>query len=702
MTLRIATLGVVFSVMLGILVTKLWFVQVGQGAQYEVAAADQQIKPVPTVAPRGTIVDRSGRLVAGIERHPTLIVDPTRIGDEAAVESLIQEVAGLDESLSSVDVRAMFDEAAADQVFPLKGVTLDHGDAMFVLGNRNRFPGVEVEWTPVRTYPLGSVAAHIVGYAAAPSAEDLEERPDLDRNGIVGKAGVERFYDADLQGEQGLRYYDILPSGQIIRLAEEEPAIPGHTVTLTIDMESQAVAEQALRDGIRLSRETQVQEVTEEPSQASTGAVVVLDVVSGEVVAMASVPAYEPQAFVEGIDPAAFQELLDKRAFNNLAIQGQFAPGSTFKAITYLTAVDEGVYAIDATSQSASGTIEIDAEGRLDVAALEESSQKVFYDTCRSVTVDLHTSFEKSCNIYFWQTALNLWEQYKGTDRESVLQETARRLGLGSDTGIDLPFEAEGRIPDRALFEELKEQQLLRDDDQPDIIHPSRLEPGGLWVGGDLMNVAIGQGDVLTTPLQMAVAFGGLSTGTVWEPRVVRSIVDHEGAVVRDVPPGGTELDLPVGFLSSMRADLARVTNSGTAEEAFEVMDRPWLTGGKTGTADVDPRTKLPHAWFVGVAPIDDPRYVVAVVIEEGGGGGRVAAPVGRAIIQHLLGEEVDPIVEDGELGKPLPWQDGYAPDPLDDPIIDLDPGADPRDVEPPGTPTDDPEGAEAAGEVAP
>ncbi len=670
--IRVGTLGIVFSIMLGILVTKLWFVQIAQGADYEASAAGQQVKPLSTVAPRGTIVDSTGREIAGIVRQPTLIVDPTRVGDEEAVEALIQEIAGLDDAISSVDVRAMFDAVPVDQLFFLDDVVLDADDALFVLGNRDRFPGVDVEWTPVRTYPLGSIAAHVVGYAAAPSAEDLEENADLDRNGTVGKAGVERYYDAALQGEQGLRYYNILPSGQIIGLSSEEAAIPGHTITLTLDLETQVVAERALVDGIALSRATQTQDVTDAPSEASTGSVVVLDARTGDVVAMVSYPAYEPQAFVEGIDGRQYQELLDKKAFNNLAIQGLFAPGSTFKAVTYLTAYAEGIYAIDATQQTPEGTIRINTEGRLDVAQLEESSQKVFYDHCYDVTVDLHVGFQESCNIYFWQTALNIWEQHKNSDDEGILQDTARLLGIGSETGVDLPFEADGRIPDRELFEELAEQQLLRDEDQPNIIHPSRLEPGSLWVGGDLMNVAIGQGDVLATPLQMAVAYAGLATGTVWEPRVVSAIADFTGTIVDDVEPVGTEIDMPEGFLADFRSDMQRVTNAGTAEGAFSVMAQPWLTGGKTGTADVDPLTKLPHSWFVGVVPVDAPQYVVAVVVEEGGAGSAVAAPVARAVMQHLIGEDVDPVIEGGKLGDPLPWDSSEIPEPGDPFLGDL------------------------------
>lgn len=186
------------------------------------------------------------------------------------------------------------------------------------------------------------------------------------------------------------------------------------------------------------------------------------------------------------------------------------------------------------------------------------------------------------------------------------------------------------------------------------------------------MNVAIGQGDVLATPLQMAVAYAGLATGTVWEPRVVSAIADFTGTIVDDVEPVGTEIDLPEGFLADFRSDMQRVTNAGTAEGAFSVMAQPWLTGGKTGTADVDPLTKLPHSWFVGVVPVDAPQYVVAVVVEEGGAGSAVAAPVARAVMQHLIGEDVDPVIEGGKLGDPLPWDSSEIPEPGDPFLGDL------------------------------
>lgn len=667
MTLRLGTIGLVFVILLGILSTKLWFVQVAQGSSYEMRAEGQRVKPVPTVAPRGEIVDRDGRLMAGIVRVPTLIIDPTQVGDEEAKDRLIQEISALVQ-LPAWEVKEYFDTRPENQLFRLdrlEGADLTADDALFVLARRSRFPGVEVEWTPVRQYPLGTVAAHVLGYAAAPSEEDLADRPDLDRNGIVGKAGVERWYDEVLQGTRGAKLFTITPSGQVTGLVEETAAIPGHRIVLNTDSELTVVLRQAIADAITLSRSTASSKIFEDgkevgvvKSQASAGAGVVLDVTSGAVLAMVSYPSFEPQEFVEGISTERFDELNELKAFNNLAIQGQFSPGSTFKALTYFTAMDEGVFAYNEATEepltSARSILHIPDDGRVAFpfrSEGDEVSQLLFTDThCNGWDVDLHLAFEESCNGYFWATAFSLWASFKGTEKEATLQDHSRLVGLGARTGVDLPFEATGLMPDRELYQEWA-------DEAPHRLSQVRLEnPGNLWVGGDLINLAIGQGDVLTTPLQMGVAFSSLVTGRVYEPHVVRRIEDIDGRATQVIQPRLLRtLDVPASFLAEFRADLAAVTAGGTAAEAFRGMDKVGQTGGKTGTAD-HKKGKLPHAWFVGVAPIQAPRYVVVIVIEEGGVGGEIAAPAGRAVLQYLLDEEVDPIVEGGELGGPMPW----------------------------------------------
>ncbi len=667
MTVRLGAIGLIFAALLGILSTKLWFVQVAQGSSFEQRAEGQRVKPVPTVAPRGEIVDRDGRLLAGIVREPTLIIDPTQFGDDATRDRLIQEISALVE-LPAWEVKEFFDTRPENQLFRLDRMDraiFTPDDALFVLAHRSRFPGIEVEWTPVRVYPLGDIAAHVLGYAAAPSEEDLADRPDLDRNGIVGKAGVERWYDELLQGVRGNKLFTITPGGQVTGLVEEDAAIPGHRVVLNADAELTVIVKQAIADAISLSRQTASSVLYEDGkevgvvrSQASTGAGVVLDATSGAVLAMVSYPAFEPQEFVEGISTARFEELTELKAFNNLAIQGQFSPGSIFKALTYFTAMSEGVFAYnESTSEpltSAASILHIPNDGRVAFpfrSEGDEVSQLLFTDThCNGWNVDLHLAFEESCNGYFWATAFSLWDSYKGTDKEATLQDHSRLVGLGARTGVDLPFEAHGLMPDRNLYQEWA-------DEAPHRLSKIRLEnPGNLWVGGDLINLAIGQGDVLATPLQMAVAFSSLATGRVYEPHVVRRIEDVDGRAVQVIQPRLLRtLDLPDSFLTSFRADMAAVTAGGTASEAFRGMDKVGQTGGKTGTAD-HKKGKLPHAWFVGVAPIQAPRYIVVIVIEEGGTGGAIAAPAGRAVLQYLLDEPVDPIIDGGILGSPMPW----------------------------------------------
>jgi len=649
MKLRIGTIGLVFMVLFGVLVACLWIVQVATGDVYAAAAASQQIKPVPSVAARGEIIDINGNAIATIVREPTIFVDPSFIGAEN-LEALIQEIAGLLDEVAAWEIRERFDAARPNTVFPLKDLPVSVEDAYFILAHRDRFPGVDIEWTPVRSYPLGSIASHLLGYAASPSKEDLELFESVPADGTVGRAGVERSYDEYLQGIRGSTRLRVTPDGRVISLDSVVPSQPGATVQLHLDVDLQWLVQNALADGVRNSQLTELDDETDEPSTATSGAVVVMDVNTGAILAMASFPDYDPQGFVDGFSDETYEALLESHAFNNLAIQGRFPPGSTFKGVTYYAAWQEGVFAFSGSEQTPEGVININSESRLDLPSLEDASQKQFFGHCNNVTADIHEAFARSCNVYFWEVAFNFWEEFKGTTKESVLQDRAREVGLGHTTGIDLPYEISGVIPDRELFTEWAEEGDSR-------LSSARLEPGALWNGGDLLNLSIGQGAAIATPLQMATAYAALSTGKVYEPHVVFRILDHAGVVLNQFNPTLVrELDLTEGFLESFRADMARVTQSGTAADAFEGMDHRNATGGKTGTADFA-KDKFPHAWFVGVAPIQAPQYVVAVVVEEGGAGGRIAGPIARAIMQYLLGEPVDPIIEDGLIGTPAPWE---------------------------------------------
>jgi penicillin-binding protein 2 len=255
--------------------------------------------------------------------------------------------------------------------------------------------------------------------------------------------------------------------------------------------------------------------------------------------------------------------------------------------------------------------------------------------------LDLHGALEASCDLYFWDIALRLWQERNddpNVDKENLLQEWARNFGFGTATGIDLPFEKNGLIPDRAWFRDEQDKGTGRVRDGP-------------WVGGDLMDIAVGQGAVLTTPLQLANGFAAMvNGGTVWQPRVVSEIVNSDGEVIDENPPLiVSQVDLNPRTVSMLRQDLQQVVNNrtrGTAWSAFRDFGANIdLVGGKTGTGEVIKASKSEHfrqvddALFVGVAPINDPKWVVSVVIERGGSGGRVAAPVARQVLQYLLND---------------------------------------------------------------
>ncbi|MBK5268796.1 MAG: hypothetical protein JJE47_15350 [Acidimicrobiia bacterium] len=446
--------------------------------------------------------------------------------------------------------------------------------------------------------------------------------------GVGGAWSTQELFDAApplAAGDAPERPVGTFPVGEI-------PPKQGDTIVLNLDSAVQQQVEQSLTDGLSWAR------ASEAGANATSGAAVVLDPKTGHVVAMASNPVFDPGSFVGGIGQGEFDELLEASAFTDLAIQGQYPPGSSFKAVTYATAVEHNVFPAEATQQSPEGSIL--CEGVLRIRGLSDGSQQVFTDPGHGI-VDLHRAFAVSCNIYFWEVALAIWSQNKNTGNEGILQEMARRLGLGSQTGIDLPFEAAGQIPDRALFTEWAETAPYR-------LSPDRIDPGPIWKGGDLMNVAIGQGETLATPLQMAVAYAAMSNGgTVWRPTVVNRLVDHsDGTTTRLDPEIAFRIAWSAGFQQSFLQDLGRTITSeyGTARRAFSSMTSSGIVGGKTGTSTTN--GKGDTAWFVGVAPIASPDYVVAVVVDQGGSGGTVAAPIARQIFQYLYGEQVHPIGE--------------------------------------------------------
>ncbi len=646
---RLVAIGTLIAGLFGVLVLRLWFLQVTEVEASLEVAFEQRIRVVEIEAPRGDIFDNKGKeLLAGTIATLRVVVDRKLISSEQE-EFLIQNLSAL-LAIPASEIRQEFEARGPGGRFPL-GDQITQSTGISVLENIEDFPGVTIEPVPFRIYPLVETAAHIVGYVGSPNDDDLE-RIDIDINDQVGKFGIEGSYDRLLRGTPGQIIYRVNAKGEILGVLEERPPQPGGSVITTIDLDTQRFVEDTLISGVLLARQEEEPRLTEEQS-IFRGAAVVLDVTDGSIIAMASVPAFDPSIFSDGrLSQDEWEGLAEKAVFNNFAIQGLFPPGSSFKVIVNALARQEKISPVN--EEEYEETVDQEA----DPTAFFSDGELLFPNTPPlndwkdggHGLVDLSESLAQSVNSYYWSIALRIWRLRDVDWPENLLQDFARRLSFGDRTGIDLPFEQPGLVPDREWFQ-------LNQQNQTGLV---RAEGG--WSGGDLMNIATGQGALSVTPLQMAVAYAALvNGGTVWEPRVVDSVRDAENNLLfTNVPSAADKIDFRPGLVDELKADLNRVLNSatGTAKKAFEgfcdagVPDAECAAlqevGGKTGTAEIRQATDLVDAidtaWFVGAAPLSDPRWVVAVVIDQGGSGGRVAAPTARRIFQFLMGENPDPV----------------------------------------------------------
>ena len=648
---RLSVLGLVFVTMFSVVGLRLWFIQIAEGPAIAEAAEEQAWIQKSSPVPRGDIVDRNGTLLVTSRMVPAVVIDRTFVQPDQ-VEDLLQKLSAV-LSLDLSELEDLYEEQGINARFEVATVT---NEIAYQINEKlDELPGIEIAKVPERVYLSGPTLAHVVGHLGLPDEGDLEARPELDPSVRIGKLGVEKVYDQSLQGTSGIVEYRVR-QGVIIDQRPPQDPEPGDSLVLTLDLDLQELVELALLEGISLSnsvKDLQRAAGADIFTVTENAAAVVLDAKTFEILALSSVPDFDPQLFVTGITEATFAELNTSKAFNNLAISGLYPPASTFKAITYSVIEQENLpFPVEIEGVNASDRL-IHCDGQLILPELSDGSPQIKKDWYYPGNIgwrDIHGALEKSCNIFFWSVALGTWQAYQGTSQENIIQDWAKDLGYGSQTGIDLTNEASGIVPTRELFEEWKAFQL-DNPDQPPRLDPSRLELGSPFLGGDLMDFAIGQGAFTATPLQLAVSYAVLANGgLVMEPRVVDRIINSSGELVEEVEsPVVRRLPMSQATRTSLLTDLNRVVTVGTASKAFSDFGPGLeLIGGKTGTGQAS-ANKDNHAWFVGVAPIDDPQYIVVVLFEEGGSGGRIAAPVARHILQYLMGNEPTPIVEGEE-----------------------------------------------------
>ena len=562
---------------------------------------DQQTFDIVYLSPpRGEIIDSNNIKLATSSLEPHLFINLRKINEEN-LNQYKQYIKYNFQEITNNELDSIF--SSREILYLLRNISnLDYKERQALI----ELDAFEIFDYPIREYNYENIASHVIGYIGRPTQEEFNLYPKTIKNGIVGKSGIEKYYEEKISGTAG----EIIFKGN--EIVSYEPPIRGQDVYLSLDINTQIVATESLLEGINLANEN-----FESENLIQRGSVVVIDIETGQVVSMVSLPDFNPNKFVEGISTFDFNQLNRIDAFNNFAIQGQYPPGSVFKVVAYWLAENEGLFPEGINSRKNT----MKCEGRLSFSFID-GSQQVYNDWKKDGhgNVDLSTAIQQSCNVYFWDIALRIWRTYEGNPNESILQEYAKNLGFGELTGVDLPYEKSGIVPDRQLFEDWR------------ITNPELVRPEG-WLGGDLMNLIVGQGAITTTPLQVANAYKTLLTGYFSNPYLNKDQKDNQN--FRD-------LNIDEDFIQFLIEDLNLVTNkNGTAYFAFETLGQKANDiGGKTGTAQ-NPGNKNDTSWFVGVDSVSDPNYIVVTVVDEGGSGSAVAAPISRRVIQHLLGLEI-------------------------------------------------------------
>ena len=599
---RFAALAIVIVMVMGLLLARLWTMQVLQGSAYAQQSEQNRVRIVTTAAPRGRILDRNGvplvtnRGTMAVVVAPSAAKNPALLNRLSAILSI--PVADILAKVSTVKESALTPRTVAIDV-PMPAVA-------YIEEHASSFPGVEVAVQAVREYPRGSLAAHVLGYTGEASEDELNAPGStLVPGDIVGKAGAEAQFEGVLQGDRGTRSLEVDAMGRPHRVIDNVAPVAGGDVKLTIDSKVQKIAESALAQAMIDAHKAKF-------PKAHAGAAVAVDVTTGEVLAMASLPTYDPSAFLGGVPQKTWTKLTDKNSeyqLTNRVIQAQYPAASTFKAMTGLAGLEEGVITPSTTFVCRGKWTDMGKQWPKWCWNHGGHGAEVFA-----------TAIRDSCDVYFYNVAYKFYKM--GGER---LQKFARRFGFGADSGVDLPGEASGRVPDAKWKSSYNAN------------YPEMQQ----WLPGDTVNLGIGQGDLLVTPMQLVDAYAGIANGgDVMKPHVLKAVLGADGKPVGDKakPEVAFHTNVSQANLARMRHALALVTQpGGTAAGAFRGF--PIAVAGKSGTAQVYGKDDL--AWFVGFAPASNPKYCVAVVVEQGGHGGSVAGPAARQILAALLGKKV-------------------------------------------------------------
>ncbi|WP_374983168.1 penicillin-binding protein 2 [Streptomyces fradiae] len=640
----------VFSLLLTLL-GRLWYLQIRNGDEYTDAARSNHVQQVVQPAVRGTILDARGVPLADNETRLVVSASRTelmRMKDRGkGVLTRLAGVLGMTPKEVMDKVRLCDSETPQPcwNGSPYQPIPVtDEATTQQALQIRERaedFPGITAEPTAVRRYPAPGKArtAQVLGYLSPVTDEEIEKAKDTDspflRSDQVGRSGIERTYDKALRGKAGVTRYEVDKLGRVLGQVENDPTVPGSTLVTSIDARVQAVAEYELHQAMKTVRK-EVDRVTGRPYKADAGAVVVMESKTGRVVAMASQPDYDPNVWVGGISGKEYAKFTSKGSnypLLNRAIQGQSPAGSVFKVVSASAAVRAGYPFDDRYNCSASYSL-----GGRSFANFESKGHG---------PITLGDALKYSCNTVFYALGHKEWQRDGGLkprkDAHDWFYRTAREFGFGSETGIDLPNEVTGRIPDRQWkqrFWEANKDAWCKQGKKggsyvQQIAYENCLE-GNQLKAFDSINFAIGQGDVLITPVQLATAYAAISNGgTLYEPTVGKAVISPDGKKIEQIKPKASgRLPVDAQTIKDLDKGLRSVVEpGGTAAWRFGGWPQDKIPmRAKTGTAQV--YGKQTTSWFATYT--DD--YTIVMTISQGGTGSGASGPAVRNIYDALYG----------------------------------------------------------------
>jgi penicillin-binding protein 2 len=600
LALRISILTGLAVAIFAVLFLRLWYVQILSGDKYRTEANDNRIREVRVQAPRGDILDRNGKVMVANRTELAVEVSPEDLPDPGRTRSRelhqLATVTGMTTREINKALKSPERAAPGGPVILKKGLGVDK--VYYLRENQSSFPGVTVERVFSREYKDGVTGAHLFGNVGEVTAEQLKEPryAGLHQGDQVGQSGIEYEYDRFLRGKPGTDRVQVDALGRPTEQLRSKPAEAGNDVRLTVDEGLQSYAEGALG------------------TFGLPGAFVAMNAQNGEILAMGSAPTFDPSIFTHPITQSQYHALTSRQTdapLANRAIQGLYPTGSTFKPITATAALQNHLIAPN-TIFNDTGSLRIDAN-------------QVLHNAGHAINgpVDMSDALKVSSDIYFYSLGMKA----KASKGGGMIQNWARQYGLGEKSGIDLPAEVDGLIPNPAWRNRLYQEHLT---DRP-------------WSVGDNINLAVGQGDLEADPLQMAVAYAALGNGgKVLTPHLGDDVESATGRVIEEIRPADRrQIHIAPMTRNTIMTGLTRAAMEprGTSYPIFGHF--PFAVAGKTGTAQ---RPNQPdQSWYIVLAPAKNPQIVVAVTLERGGFGADTAAPVAARILEHYFKLPITP-----------------------------------------------------------